>query len=85
MGILPEVIAIEATEVEVITIDDEEQGIIIDGEEEEVAIICLYHSVNFQFQEGGGGLEQVLEEEAPDCPICYDTVNIGDEVKSTKP
>ena len=65
-----------------ITIDDEEEGMIIDDEEEEeVTIIFLHHSVNFQFQEEGGGVEQVLEQEAPDCPICYDTVNIGDEVK----
>ena len=64
VGILPEVIAIE---VEVITIDGEE----------EVTIIFLGHSVNFKFQDG---VEQVFEQEAPACPICLDTINIGDEV-----
>ena len=82
-------IIIDGEEEGVIVDGEEEEGIIIDGKEGEVTIIFLHHSVNFKFQEEGGGveapLEQVLEEEAPDCPICYDTVNIGDEVKSTKP
>ena len=82
-------IIIDGEEEGVIVDGEEEEGIIIDGKEGEVTIIFLHHSVNFKFQEEGGGveapLEQVLEEEAPDCPICYDTVNIGDEVTSTKP
>ena len=62
-------IAIEVTKVEVITIDGEE----------EVTII-FFHSVNLKFQEEVG-VEQALEQEAPECPICLATVNIGDEVK----
>ena len=62
-------IAIEVTKVEVITIDGEE----------EVTVI-FPHSVNLKFQEEGG-VGQALEQEAPECPICLATVNIGDEVK----
>ena len=50
-----------------------------------IVMNIFLHSVNLKFQEEGGleegGAEQVSEEEAPECPICLATVNIGDEVK----
>ena len=50
-----------------------------------IVMNIFLHSLNLKFQEEGGleegGAEQVSEEEAPACPICLATFNIGDEVK----